>query len=139
MISEISHYKTLDLWCMASIYWVINNLISTALTRMPYIATSEQGITSLTKGCHTHSFCTTICNRGRNECQRSNRNICHSQWSSHYISDIFNKIRSREMSQLKPGLEYNFSVKIGQGILTAVADRSTGITTVTPLVRCLLY
>ena len=43
----------------------------------------------LTRGCHTHSFCTTVCDRGQNESQRSNRNIRHSQRSSHYISLIF--------------------------------------------------
>ena len=33
----------------------------------------------MSRGRHTHSFCTTICDRGQNESQRSNRNIRHSQ------------------------------------------------------------
>ena len=48
---------------------------------------AELGV--ITRGCHTHSFCTTICDRDRNESQLSNRNIHHSQRSSHFISLIF--------------------------------------------------
>ena len=48
-------------------------------------------VTYITRGCHTHSFCTTICDHGQNESQRSYRNIHRSQRSSHYISVIFAK------------------------------------------------
>ena len=46
------------------------------------------------RGCHSHSFCTMICDRGQNESQRSAQNICHNQRSSHllYLFNICGKI-----------------------------------------------
>ena len=56
------------------------------------------------KGCHTHNFCTMICDHGQNKSQRSNQNIRHSQWSSQYISLIFSikLVKVKGMSELKP-------------------------------------
>ena len=107
---------------------------------------------SSAKGCHTHSFCTTICDRGQNKSQRSNRNIRHSQRSSHYISLIFSiKLHwSREMSDLKPRIvvsrvnswlyKCNAIIKIFcQSILTARRSQIV-VTIVTPLAQyaCIL-
>ena len=48
-------------------------------------------VTALTgpRGCHSHNFCTTICDRGQTAGQRSTWNNLHSQQSSHYISLIY--------------------------------------------------
>ena len=56
----------------------------------------------------------------------------HTHTHTHTLAD--------ESDYKKAGAGLKFSVKIGKGILTTVADRSTGVTRVTPLAEyCITF